>query len=359
MPESREGIEKFVRPELAGFVGYAACKSPDSYPGRVVKLDASENNYGASPRVQIALAEFQGYHIYPDAAQVEIRRALADYTGVSMEQIVAGSGSDQLIDLLIRLFCAPGDEIINLPPTFAMFKFYADLQGVKVISVPRDADYGIDVPGIKKAVSAKTKLIFIANPNNPTGTLTPENMISEVLELGLPTVVDEAYFEFTGKTFASRVGKLPNLMVLRTFSKWAGLAGLRVGYGLFPARVADILHAVRDPYNVNIAALVAAKESLKDAASLLAKVKLIVAERERLYGELGKLAWLKHYPSRANIILCRVFKGEAKALQAALDERSILVRYFNSPGLENCLRFSVGKPEEDDILLKALKEISK
>ena len=358
MPERAKGIEDFIRPELAGFVGYPACKSPDAFEGkRVIKLDANENNYGASPRVAGALGSFNGYHIYPDALQAEIRRALADYTGVPASHIVAGSGSDQLIDLLVRLFCAPGEEIINLPPTFAMFKFYGDLQGVKVVSVARDENYQIDVAGIKKVVSDRTKLIFIANPNNPTGTLIPEKAISEVLELGLPTVVDEAYFEFTGRTFAPQVGRVPNLMVLRTFSKWAGLAGLRVGYGLFPCRVADYLHAVRDPYNVNAAALVAARESLRHAASLQSKVALIVAERERLYGELTKFGWLKPYPSQANFILCRVLRGEARALQAALEERSILVRYFNSPGLENCLRFSVGLPEEDDILLKALREI--
>ena len=136
MSESRKEIEDFVRPELAGFVGYAACKSPDAFSGRVVKLDANENNYGASPRVREALARFDGYHIYPDAVQSGLRQELADYTGVSANNIVAGSGSDQLIDLLIRLFCAPGEEIINLPPTFAMFSFYASLQGVRVVSVP-------------------------------------------------------------------------------------------------------------------------------------------------------------------------------------------------------------------------------
>jgi histidinol-phosphate aminotransferase len=355
VPQRQKEIEKFVRLELAGFVGYSACKSPDAFPGRVVKLDANENNYGASPRVQKALGSYDGYHIYPDACQVEIRRDLAGYTGVSAEHIVAGSGSDQLIDLLIRLFCAPGDEIINLPPTFAMFKFYADLQGANVVNVPRDGDYQIDLTGIEKAVSGKTKLIFIANPNNPTGTLVAPEVISRVLTLGLPTVVDEAYYEFTGKTFASQVGKIPNLMVLRTFSKWAGLAGLRVGYGLFPERVASLLHAVRDPYNVNAAALAAARESLKDSASLKKKVKLIVAERERLYRELLKMGWLKPYPSQANFILCRVLEGEAKDLQNRLEEKGILTRYFNSPGLENCLRFSVGKPEENDILLKELK----
>lgn len=357
MPDNLKGIEDFVRPELAGFKGYSACKSPDAFSGRVVKLDANENNYGASPRVREALARFDGYHIYPDAVQCELRRDLAGYTGVPVENIVAGSGSDQLIDLLIRLFCAPGEEIINLPPTFAMFSFYAGLQGVRVAGVARDEHFQIDVAGVKKAVTPATKLIFIANPNNPTGTLAPEDAIREVLSLGLPTVVDEAYYEFTGKTFADQLEKIPNLMVLRTFSKWAGLAGLRVGYGLFPARIADMLHAVRDPYNVNAAALVAARESLKDVDLLRNNVKLIVAERERLFGELVRLGWLEPYPSQANFILCRVLRGEAGALQAALETRGILTRCFNSPGMENCIRFSVGRPEEDDILLEELKKL--
>lgn len=357
MPENRKKMEDYIRPELTGFAGYAACKSPDAFPGQVVKLDANENNYGASPRVWEALAGFNGYHIYPDAAQCELRRELAGYTGIPAENIVAGSGSDQLIDLLIRLFCSPGDEIINLPPTFAMFSFYAGLQSARVVGVPRGEDFQIDVAGIKKAVTAKTKLIFVANPNNPTGTLAADEDIREILALGVPTVVDEAYYEFTGKTFASQVDKIPNLIVLRTFSKWAGLAGLRVGYGLFPTRVAEILHAVRDPYNVNAAAMVAARASLKDTALLRERVGLIVAERERLYGELMGLNWLKPYPSQANFILCRLLRGKATALQATLETQGILTRCFNAPGIENCIRFSVGKPEEDDILLKELKKL--
>jgi histidinol-phosphate aminotransferase len=358
MPDTTPGIENFIRPELMSFTGYSACKSPDAFEGkRVVKLDANENNYGASPGVRQAMCQFNEYHIYPDATQSELRLALAEYTGVDACHIVASSGSDQLIDVLIRLFCAPGDEIINLPPTFAMFQFYAGLQGAKVVSVPRGEDYGIDVAGIKKAVSDKTRLIFIANPNNPTGTITPRCDIEEVLELGLPTVVDEAYYEFTGQTFAPQVGKIPNLMVLRTFSKWAGLAGLRVGYGLFPQRVDQCMHAIRDPYNVNVAAVLAARQSLKDAAYLKEKVALIVAERERLYAELLKIDWLKAYPSQSNFILCRLEGKAARDVQAALEARAILVRCFDSPGLKNCLRFSVGTPEEDDILLEVLKEM--
>lgn len=361
---SSDGIERLIRPELAHFCGYSACKSPDVIgdklglgAGKIIKLDANENNYGASPRVKAALSRFDGFNIYPDALQTEVRRLLSAYTGTSPEHIVAGSGSDQLIDLLIRLFCSPGDEIIDLVPTFAMFCFYANLASVRVVEAPRDDNFYIDVSAIKKAITNKTKLIFIANPNNPTGTLTERRDILEVLDTGLPTVVDEAYYEFTGETVAPSVGRLANLMVLRTFSKWAGLAGLRVGYGLFPTKVADYLHAIRDPYNVNVAALVAVRESFQDTDYLMGNVRKIIAERERLFASLKKIRWLKPYPSRANFILCDVLKGSAKALQVALEARGILVRYFAEPRLTNCIRFSVGKPEEDDILLKALSEL--
>jgi histidinol-phosphate aminotransferase len=359
MPDSRE-IDSFIRPELSAFQSYSACKSPDALRGkvkRIIKLDANENNYGPSPRVKKALGRFEAFNIYPDATQCDFRLALGKYTGLGSEHIVGGSGSDQLIDGLIRLFAAPGDEIINLPPTFAMFRLYANLQGAIIIDVARDLDFHINVSAIKAAITPRTKLIFIANPNNPTGTLTDRKDIEQVLALGVPTVVDEAYYEFTGATFAGDVGKIPNLMVLRTFSKWAGLAGLRVGYGLFPVSIASRLHAIRDPYNVNVAALVSAGESLQDIEYLMGNVAKIVAERERLFMRLADFSWLQPYPSRANFVLCRVLGRDAKRLQSDLEVRGILVRYFNEAHITNCVRFSVGTTEEDDILLTALGEI--
>ncbi len=361
-----EGIERFARPELTGFRGYAACKSPELIgkklgipPASVVKLDANENNYGPSPKVARALEKYTGYHIYPDAAQTELRHLLSEYTGMPDKQIVAGSGSDQLIDLLVKLFAAPGDEIINMVPTFAMYRFYADLNGAKIVEVPRDKDFHIDIAAIKKAVTVRTKLIFLANPNNPTGTMTDRKNVLVLLETGLPLVVDEAYFEFTGETALPLMAEYSNLMVLRTFSKWAGLAGLRVGYGVFPLKIANYLHSIRDPYNVNAAALVAVRESFKDMEYLMRNVKKIVLERERLHKRLEDLRWLKIYPSKSNFILCDLLEGNAKDVQQALENRGMLVRYYAEPRLKNCLRFSVGKPEEDDILLKALKEIGR
>ncbi|MCL2678983.1 MAG: histidinol-phosphate transaminase [Dehalococcoidia bacterium] len=359
-------IERFIRPELAAFKGYAACKSPDVIgkklgipPSSVVKLDANENNYGPSPRVSAALGACGAYNIYPDAAQAELRELLAGYTAMPPETIAAGAGCDQLIELLIKLFCAPGDEIINLPPTFPMYRFYAELHGVRVIDVSRDADFQFDTASVRQAVTPKTKLIMLANPNNPTGTLTTKETIIELAETGMPLVVDEAYYEFTGESAIPLMASYPNIMVLRTFSKWAGLAGLRVGYGVFPAYIACRLHAVRDPYNVNASAIVAVRESLADVDYLMGNVRKIVAERERLSGELVKIRWLKPHPSHANFILCDVLEGDARELQAALEERGILVRYYADQRLKNCLRLSVGRPEENDALIAAFKEIGR
>ena len=362
--DAERGIERLIRWGLAGFSGYAASKSPETLAGRVqappggiIKLDANENPYSCSPRVNEALAACAGISVYPDAGQAELRELLAGYTGASAEHIVAAAGSDQLIDLLIRLFVEPGDEVINCPPTFAMFRFFTELNGGKLVEVPRDENFAARVDAVKKAVTARTKLIFLATPNNPTGTVMPRGDILEVLDSGVPVLVDEAYYEFTGQTVAPLMDRYPNLMVLRTFSKWAGLAGLRIGYGLFPPKIAGYLLSIKEPYCVNAAAMVAVRETLKDIDYLMANVKAIIAERQRLFTGLEKLGWLRPYPSQANFILCAVEKGSAKELQRELEGRGILVRYFDQPLLRNYIRISVGRPADTDILLKTLEEI--
>ncbi len=358
------GIEKFIRPELVNFGGYSASKSPETLKGKIeapvggiIKLDANENPYGCSPRVNQALADYTDINVYPDSGQTELRKQLQEYTGVAMKHIVAGAGSDQLIDLILRLFIKPGDEVINCIPTFAMFHFFIKLNGGTPVEVIRDKNFCVDVSAVKKAITKKTRIILLATPNNPTGTVIPRKNILEILDTGLPVVVDEAYYEFIGETVAPLVGKYDNLMVLRTFSKWAGLAGLRIGYGLFPIKVADCLLRIKEPYSVNVAAQVAVRESLKDVDYLMNNVRTIIAERERLFSRLKEIGWLKPYPSQANFILCSVLKGSARELQQKLEDRGILVRYFDQPLLKDSVRISIGKPEENDILIETLNEI--
>ncbi|MDP2931405.1 MAG: histidinol-phosphate transaminase [Chloroflexota bacterium] len=359
------GIERLVRPDLASFVGYSPCKSPDTLAGKVevpvesiIKLDANENPYGCSPRVNRALAAYPYVNIYPDAAQTELRKQLQKYTSVGAEHIVAGSGSDELIDLILRLFLEPGDEVISCTPTFDMYRFSTKLCGGTMVEIPRDENFAIRVDAVKAAITKRTKVIFVANPNNPTGTLTPRRDILQILDTGLPVVVDEAYYEFSGQTVAPLVTGYANLMVLRTFSKWAGLAGLRVGYGIFPCKIAETLLTIKPPYNVNVAALVAVSESLRDAKYLVGSVQKIITERDRMFNELKQLAWLKPFPSYTNFIFCSVLNGDARELQLKLQSKGIIVRYFGLPFWRNGVRITVGKPEHTDALLKALREAS-
>jgi histidinol-phosphate aminotransferase len=227
----------------------------------------------------------------------------------------------------------------------------------RLVEVPRDRDFAVSVSAIKAAISKRTKIILLDNPNNPTGNLTPDDDILEMIDTGLPVLVDEAYVEFAGETVISLVGKYQSLMVLRTFSKWAGLAGLRVGYGIFPPQIASYLMTIKLPYNVNAAAIVAVRESLKDIDYLMTNVRAIVAERERLFAELKKLSFLTPFPSRANFILCSVRDGLANEFHERLKGKGILVRYFGTPLLQGFIRISVGKPEHTDVLIKALHDI--
>jgi histidinol-phosphate aminotransferase len=225
------------------------------------------------------------------------------------------------------------------------------------VEIPRDDNFNIDIAKVKAAITPKTKIIFVTNPNNPTGNLTPQKDIVTLLDTGVPVVVDEAYYEFSRQTIMPLIGKYENLIVLRTFSKWAGLAGLRVGYGVFPEAIADFILRIKIPYNVNVAAQVAVGESLRDVDYLLASVQKLIAERERLAAQLQKISWLRVYPTQSNFIFCRVQNINAKDLHKQLQMKGILVRYFDQPRIQDCIRFSVGKPEHTDALIKTLREI--
>ena len=361
---SPEDIEKLIRPELKAMKAYTPIEPTDVLSQRieipqekVIKLDGNENPYGCSARVKQALANYAHYHLYPDPEQRELRKGLEKYTEISSKYILAGSGSDELIDLILRLFIEPGDKVINCPPTFGMYPFSTDVCGGKVVSIPRKQDFSIDVAAIKEALDKRTKVIFIASPNNPSGNITSKQTILELLNSSMVVVIDEAYFEFSGVTVAPLVSKYPNLIVLRTFSKWAGLAGLRVGYGIFPINMVKYLMKIKQPYNVNTAAQVAALESLEDMSYLRGTINAIIDERKRMLTKLSQFDWLKVYPSQANFILCSVLNGKAKTIHKGLQNKGIFVRYFDTPQLKDCLRISVGKPEHTDALIAALKEI--
>jgi len=323
----------------------------------IIKLDGNENPYGSAPQIRNALSNFRNYHHYPDPEQRHLRKALEKHTGISADTIIAGAGSDELIEVILKLFLEPGDKVINCTPTFGMYQFCTDVCGGKVVNIPRRDDFSLDIPAIKKAMDVKSKVMFIASPNNPSGNLVSEEEIKQLLDEQMIIVVDEAYHEFSKVTCLSLITRYPNLIVLRTFSKWAGLAGLRVGYGFFPKNIVPYVMKIKQPYNINSAAQVAALESLKNIGYLQKTIDLIIAERQHLFDELSKFEWMRVYPSRANFILCRLLKGNAKEIHEYLQHKGIFIRYFDNPVLKDYLRFSVGKPEHTEKLVSALHDV--
>ena len=332
-------------------------------PDQIVKLDANENPYGPLPVVRDALGKLEFPHIYPDPESRALRKSLAKFTGVDEEYLLAGQGADELIDLLMRVFLDPNDCILSCPPTFGMYSFDAELNSARCIEVPRRADFSLDMEGIRKAVEThQPKLFFITSPNNPDGSLIDSKTMDELLSLPTLIVLDEAYIEFAGDDLGanlSRIREVPvreNLIVLRTFSKWAGLAGLRIGYGVFPLWLMPTLWKSKQPYNVNVAASIAAQVSLEHTNELKKVVELLKEERARLFKALQEIPFIKPYPTQSNFILCQVVGRDAAELKARLaQEHGVFIRYFNKPGLRDHIRISVGRPQDTDVLVKALK----
>jgi histidinol-phosphate aminotransferase len=325
-------------------------------PESIIKLDANENPYGPSPKALAALASARNYHIYPDPEQRRTREAFGRYVGYGPEWVMAGAGSDELIEMAVRLFVAPGEAILNFPPTFSMYPFLADVLAGRVINVERRADHSIDIEAAVKA-AAESRLIFTVSPNNPTGTCLTRSELDALLATGVPVAVDEAYAEFAGESFVDLVRDHPNLLVLRTLSKWAGLAGLRIGFMIAHPSLVEIGLRVKQPYSVNVAAETATLASFDDLSILQERVSKIVAERERLAQLLGAIPGFHVTPSRGNFVLCRLTGVDAKDVHAKLLARGIMIRYFDTPLLRNHLRISVGLPSQTDALLAAVKDI--
>lgn len=366
---------------------YAAPPSVDSLaaklgisPAQICKLDANESPYGPPPSVattlQRLIARDNDTAInpgrYPDATATELRAALARYTSVPSGQIVVGNGSDELLGLLIDAL-TPGDEVVVCEPTFGLYAVAAGWRGARVRDVGLEDDFTVSPERLLAAIQPATKLIFLCSPNNPTGTPLARGTLLAALERveamaagneGPLLVVDEAYYEVNALgggeawTAAALVAEGRRLAVLRTFSKVFGLAGLRVGYGLCPSDVAAHLRERKQPYNVNIAGLLAARAALDNLDWLGDRAALLVRERERLTRELALLDGLRIYPSATNFFLADF--GDQRVRESvwqALIERGILVRRPGGERLAGCLRITVGKPEENDRLLAALREI--
>lgn len=332
--------------------------------GQLIKLDANENPYGPSQAALDALTAFHDYHRYPDPICRRLRRALGEYVGVEPERILVGNGSDELIDLILRLFRPGPDggdigEVIDCPPTFGMYSFYGVTNDMRVRQFPRSRDFEVDLESIEALCRAdpQPRILFLASPNNPDGQTLGDQALERLLRLPLLIVLDEAYVEFDEGSRVSWVAEHDNLIVLRTFSKWAGLAGLRVGYGIFPEALMSGLWRLKSPYNVNVAAQIAAEATLAHIDEARERVGRIVAERERLLARLRDISYLQVYDSQANYVLCRTQGVAVETIRRALEARGIILRYFERPGLEDCIRITVGTPMQDEALLLVLRNL--
>lgn len=358
-----------IRPDIAALQGYhfasGTLESLTHRYGRpadqIIKLDTNENPYGPSPKAVEAVAALNPeLAIYPDHQATYLRELLADYCGAPSENILVTGGSDQLIELTLRLFMDnQGDSIINCPPTFTMYPLTATWMGSKVINIPRLPDFSLDVPAIQKAaLENDVKILFLCSPNNPTGELIPYETLEQLLDLPLVVVLDEAYWEFAEvPNLAPRVTDTPNLVLMRTFSKWAGLAGLRIGYGIYPLVMMEHLWKIKPPFNVTTPADVAARATLGDLPTMQTNIQKIVAERERLYQLLTTIAYLRPFPSHGNYIFAYVEGIPLETLQTILDNAAILIRYYPAINGKPAIRISVGKPEHTDRLMAVLRQI--
>ncbi len=358
--------DRFVLEHIKALQPYEPVIPPDAVARhlnipicKIIKLDANENPYGMPPRARWRLANLATGHIYPDPECRQLRLMLSDVINISQDNIIIGAGADELIDLVVRLTLKPGDRLMDCPPTFGFYRSVSQIHNLTHVEITRHADFSLDIDNIRAAVNQGAKAIFLANPNNPDGSVAPYELLCEILELPILVILDEAYIHFASSTIdmAKMATVRDNLIVLRTFSKWGGLAGLRLGYGIFPKYLQNALMKIKPPYNVSTAASEAGIGALESLDQLNQQRDWIIKERDRLFNALQTLDWLSPYPSQANFILCRVSGLEAVQVKNKLLEQGIMIRYFNKPGLQDHIRISIGTPSDIDRLLEALKEI--
>lgn len=325
-------------------------------PEDVLRLNANENPYGPLDKVSAALENLP-LHLYPDPNQRKLRAALSDYTGQSAERIIAGAGGDEIIDLLMRLFVEPGQKVLDCEPTFGMYAFSARLADAEIVSIPRNGSWNIDIPTMLEAIDESARIIFLASPNNPTGNLLTESDARALLDTGVIVCIDETYYEFANSTLCSLLEEYENLVILRSFSKWAGIAGLRVGYAIASSELIAHLMDIKQPYNINIAGEAAVLAALEHRNELLERAATLVEQRKRLENVIGELEGVAYYPSEGNFLLCRFDNRTAEEAYVGLAEHGIFVRRFPHSVLDSSLRISAGTPEQTDRLIDALRSI--
>jgi len=359
-------VKELIRDEIQSLNAYHV---PD--PGDMIKLDAMENPYHMPEALMaewLKLIKHAEINRYPDPAATKLSAVLKKYMGVpetnssaneNINSIILGNGSDELIQIMAMAVAKPGRKILAPEPGFVMYNMIATFTGLEYLGVPLKGDFSLDMPAMLDAIKThQPALIFLAYPNNPTGNLFADNDIEKILNVaeGL-VVVDEAYHPFACTSFMSRLVEFDNLLVMRTVSKM-GLAGLRLGLLAGPEKWISEFDKIRLPYNINILTQVTAEFALKHADVFEQQAATIREQREWLFNELSSFTQFDVFPSRANFILLRVLEGDASEIFEGLKKQGVLIKNSHSAGgvLTQCLRITVGKPEENKLLIGALKK---
>jgi histidinol-phosphate aminotransferase len=339
-------INNLLRKNIQNLKPYSSAR--DEYSGdAMVFLDANENPFN------------EPYNRYPDPLQKELKQKISSLKNISANRIFLGNGSDEPIDLLIRAFCEPGnDNIVTINPTYGMYQVAADTNDIEVIKVSLTQDFELDSKQILQAVNGNTKLIFLCSPNNPSGNSLNKDAMLEIIQNfdGL-VIVDEAYIDFApGKSLLPEINKYPNLVILQTFSKAWGMAGIRLGMAFASVEIILMLNKIKYPYNINILTQQKALVLLENKDQVDIWVKKLIEEREKMAKYLAKLHFVtKIYPSDANFLL--VSMTDARAIYNYLVENGIIVRDRSKIHLcDNSLRITIGTMDEDIVLLQALKD---
>ena len=340
-------LQKLIRTNIKNLKPYSSAR--DEYTGEaMVFLDANENPFN------------QPYNRYPDPLQRKLKEKIATIKNCQPEQLFLGNGSDEPIDLLFRAFCEPGkDNIVTIDPTYGMYQVAADINNVEVRQVKLKDDYSFVADELLEKTNENTKLIFICSPNNPTANLLEKGEMIKLIERfnGL-VVLDEAYIDFApGASLLQELNKYGNLVILQTFSKAWGMAGIRLGMAFASAEIIRILNKIKYPYNINILTQQKAMELLELETDKQQWVDLLIGEREKLADQLKSFPFVvKVFPSAANFLLVKMH--DAKGIYDYLVENGIIVRDRSKVVLcEDSLRITVGKPEENEILLSTLNEL--
>jgi histidinol-phosphate aminotransferase len=346
----------FVRSTIRGMHGY----TPGEQPGagdRVVKLNTNENPYPPSPKVLQAIRGVDGDTLrrYPNPTADQFRAAAAKLLSISSDMILAGNGSDDILTIATRTFVPPGGSIAFPEPTYSLYPVLAQLEDARAISVQWEKDFELPIESL---LATKANAIYLANPNAPTGTFVPPAKVAELAKKfdGL-VLVDEAYADFADENCLTLVRDLANVVISRTLSKAYSLAALRFGYAVARPQVISEMMKVKDSYNTDGISIVAATAAIEDQEYARSTWDRIRSERKRLTGELTQIGW-SVLPSRANFVLATVPGGRGKEMYLGLKQRGVLVRYFNLPGLTDKVRITVGRADENDALLAAIKDLA-